>query len=51
MIYVPEILPIPGVTIAIVTKTLGKMGGDAILKLEVYSPFLMLFFTILVVSW
>eukprot|EP00826_Nyctotherus_ovalis_P041011 TRINITY_DN4085_c0_g4_i1.p1 TRINITY_DN4085_c0_g4~~TRINITY_DN4085_c0_g4_i1.p1 ORF type:complete len:483 (-),score=121.79 TRINITY_DN4085_c0_g4_i1:121-1569(-) len=49
MIYVPEILPIPGVTIAIVTKTLGKMGGDAILKLEVYSPFLMLFFTVLYV--
>jgi len=49
MLYLPEILPSCGVTIAVLGRTFGKLIGAAILQLKANSPMLMIFVTIFVV--
>lgn len=43
MIYLPEILPQPGVTIAVVAKSIGKAIGSAVLAFGKFSALIMLF--------
>ena len=50
MIYIPEILPLPGVTIAITAMSIGKILGYLILFIGYYSPMIMLLIVVLVSS-
>jgi len=43
MIYLPEILPLPGVTIAVLMKSIGKTIGTAVLAFGKFSALIMLF--------
>jgi hypothetical protein len=43
MIYLPEILPLPGVTIAVLMKSIGKAIGGSVLAFGKFSGLIMLF--------
>jgi len=49
MLYFPEILPVPGVTLAILGRTLGRKIGIAVLLLKEHAPLLMTFLAVLVI--